>query len=257
MKRKRVRFDFSPTVSLPTVPTQDSITEIESRTVQSVRCFPPRKPVSPCGLDGKSLGNLDDGYVATKASGRRKEQEYRVRENDNNENKCLWFSSSLAKKKKLPALSFTSRRVRIPGQVNGQHVSEITVDTASDVSCVASTFLQAHSTLRNSCLKQVPPDCMSLRAANGSPIHVLGFVTLQITLGDVSRPVDALVIPSLGPDQILLDNATMARFGAVLNWKRQRLNFLSSKTSIPTDHCLPSSNVAKSLHTYVRSSSTY
>ena len=99
VKRKRVRFDFSPTVSLPTVPTQDSITGIESRTVQSVRCFPPRKPVSPCGLDGKPLGNLDDGYVATKASGRRKEQECRVRENDNNGNKCLWFSSSLAKKK--------------------------------------------------------------------------------------------------------------------------------------------------------------
>ena len=67
--------------------------------MQSVRCFPPRKPVSPCGLDGKPLGNLDDGYVATKASGRRKEQEYRVRENNNNGNKCLWFSSSLAKKK--------------------------------------------------------------------------------------------------------------------------------------------------------------
>ena len=92
---------------------------------------------------------------------------------------------------------------------------------------------------------------MSLRAANGSPIQVLGFVTLQITLGDVSRSVNAWVIPSLGPDQILLDTATMARFGAVLDWKRQRLNFLSSKTSIPAVHRLSSSNVAKSLHTYV------
>ena len=41
------------------------------------------------------------------------------------------------------------------------------------------------------------------------------------------------------------------RFGAVLDWKRQRLNFLSSKTSIPAVHRLSSSNVAKYLHTYV------
>ena len=83
---------------------------------------------------------------------------------------------------------------------------------------------------------------MLLRAANGSPIQVLGFVTLRITLGDVSRSVDALVIPSLGPDQLLLDNATMATFGAILciDWKRQRLNFLSSKTSIPAVHRLAS-----------------
>ena len=59
---------------------------------------------------------------------------------------------------------------------------------------------------------------------------------MQNTLGEISRLVDALVIPSLGPDQLLLDNATMSRFGAVLDWKHQRLRFLSTKSSIPAVH---------------------
>ena len=77
---------------------------------------------------------------------------------------------------------------------------------------------------------------MSLRAANGSPLEVLRFVSMQITLGEISRLVDALVIPSLGPDQLLLDNATMSRFGAVLDWKHQWLRFLSTKSFIPAVH---------------------
>ena len=84
---------------------------------------------------------------------------------------------------------------------------------------------------------------MLLRAANGSPIQALGSVTLRVTSGDVSRSVDALVIPSLGPDQILLDNATIANSGAILVWKRQRPNFLSSKTSIPAVHRLASKSI--------------
>ena len=75
---------------------------------------------------------------------------------------------------------------------------------------------------------------MSLRAANGSPLQVSEFITSRIILGDVSRSVDAIVILSLDLDQLLLDNATMVSFGAILDWKRQHLNFLSSKTSIPS-----------------------
>ena len=74
---------------------------------------------------------------------------------------------------------------------------------------------------------------MSLRAANGSPLQVSEFVTLRIILGDISRSADAIVILSLDLDQLLLDNATVVSFGAILDWKRQRMNFLSSKTSIP------------------------
>ena len=172
---------------------------------------------------------MDDGCVATETSGRRKEQE---------------FSSSLAKKKIAGSFLYIPPGQSTSWSSHDQHVSEITMDTASDVSCVASMFLQA------------PPACMSLRAANGSPIQttrsVLGHVTWQITLliiidDAISRSVDALIIPFLGPDQLLLDNATMARFGAVLDRKRQRLKCMPSKTSIPS--CSPPlSNVAKTVH---------
>ena len=101
-------------------------------------------------------------------------------------------------------------------------------------SCVALTFLKAHPTLGKCRLKTVPPARMLMCAANGPTLQVLGFVTLRITLGDVSRLVDALVIPSLGPDQLLLDNATMTNLGAILDWKRQPPNIMSSKKSIPS-----------------------
>ena len=43
---------------------------------------------------------------------------------------------------------------------------------------------------------------MSLSAANISSLEILGFLELSLTLGDNTRRIDALVIPSLGPDQI-------------------------------------------------------
>ena len=48
---------------------------------------------------------------------------------------------------------------------------------------------------------------------------------MAITLGDITRRDDALVIPSLGVDHTLLDNDVMSRFGAVLHWKNQRSSF--------------------------------
>ena len=80
---------------------------------------------------------------------------------------------------------------------------------------------------------------MSLSAANGSPLESMGFIHLSVTLGDTGRRIDALVIPSLGPDQILLDNDVISRFGAVLDWNNQRLNFSSSTVSIPATHRSP------------------
>ena len=66
------------------------------------------------------------------------------------------------------------------------------------------------------------------------------------------RPVDALAIPSLGRDQLLLDNATtMARFGAVLDRKRQCFDCLSSKSSIPAVQRLSSPKFVDTVHTSV------
>ena len=89
----------------------------------------------------------------------------------------------------------------------------MTVDTASDVTCVSLLPLKRHLNLCKAPIERVPPSCMSLSAANGLPLEVIGFVELAITLGDITRRIDTLVTPSLGPDYILLDD--MSRFGAV------------------------------------------
>ena len=82
----------------------------------------------------------------------------------------------------------------VPGIVNSLSVPAITGDTTRDEACVALSLLKNHPTLQKARLKKVSPACMSLRAANGSPLEVLGFVSMQITLGEISRLVDALVI---------------------------------------------------------------
>ena len=54
-------------------------------------------------------------------------------------------------------------------------------------------------------VETVPPSCRPLSVANGSSLEIVGFIELSPTLGDITRRIDALVTPSLGPDQILLD----------------------------------------------------
>ena len=80
-----------------------------------------------------------------------------------------------------------------------------------------AVVLKQHPTLCKARGETVPLSCKSLSGANGSSLEILGFIKLSPTLGDITRRVDALDIPSLGPDQILLDNHIMSRFGAILH----------------------------------------
>ena len=52
----------------------------------------------------------------------------------------------------------------------------------------------------------------------------------MLTLGGITLPVEALVLPNLGPDKMLLDDSIMGAFGASLNWHTQELSFASSRT---------------------------
>lgn len=130
----------------------------------------------------------------------------------------------------------SSRRVRVNGAVGGVPVTGITVDTATDVCVISHPWLQSHPTLRSTPLHPVPPAAVSLRAANGMPINVLGFIGFPLTLGGITRTVTALVVPSLGPDSVLLDNSVMSDFGATLDWENQILSFSSTGTQIPAIH---------------------
>ena len=148
----------------------------------------------------------------------------------------VWYSSRLAHKTIDFSLSFSSRRVRVCGSVDDVPVKNITVDTATDVPVVSLTWLRSHPTLSSIPLKSVPRSAVALRAANGEPINVLGFIDFPLTLGDLTRTVTALVVPSLGPDLILLENSVMSDFGAILDWENQTLSFSSTGSQIPAVH---------------------
>ncbi|CAN0056232.1 unnamed protein product, partial [Choristocarpus tenellus] len=65
------------------------------------------------------------------------------------------------------------------------------------------------------------------------PLSVSGFIQFILQLGDISMPVQAVVIPNLGVDKILLDNSIMSAFGAVLDWDREEMSFKDSDQCIP------------------------
>ena len=155
---------------------------------------------------------------------------------DNNKKTTAWHSSRLACKTHPFSLFFSSRRVQISGFVEDHPVPAITADTATDVSVVSHAWLTSHPALRSVTIQPVPPTAVAFRAANGSSLNVLGFVVFSLTLGTITHDVEALVVPSLGPDSILLDNSVMSIFGAVLDWENQVSSFSSTGNSIPAVH---------------------
>ena len=96
-------------------------------------------------------------------------------------------------------LAFSSHRVHICGRIGGFEAPRVTVDTASDVPRVTFSFVKRHPVLKNEPIHPIPPAVVTLKA-NGSLIEILGFIRFDLHLGDVARPVEALVISSLRPD---------------------------------------------------------
>ena len=111
---------------------------------------------------------------------------------------------------------------------------EITLNTAADVSVISHAWFMSHPTLRAITIQPVPHAAVALRAANGSPLNIRGFVIFSLTLGTITHDVEALVVPSLGPDSLLLDNNVMSTVGAVLDWENQTLSFVSAGSSVPS-----------------------
>ena len=97
-------------------------------------------------------------------------------------------------------------------------------DTASDVPCVALSFVKYLPILKKEPIHATPPAVLTLNAANGSLTDILGFTRFDLQLGDVTHPVKALVISSLPPD-VLLDNSVMSLISAKLDWKKQSLSY--------------------------------
>ena len=170
--------------------------------------------------------------------------------NANNNNS--WFVTSLSRNRPS-SFSFSSRRIRIPGIANGVAVAGLAVDSASDITRVPLLVWKQRPILCKTLVETVPPSCMSLRATNGSSIDILAYINMSLTLGGITRRIDALVLPSLGSDHMLLDNDVMSRFGAILYWRNQRLTFSSSTVTISATHRSPDARSQVTSSTVLRS----
>ena len=65
---------------------------------------------------------------------------------------------------------------------------------------------------------------------------MLGYIRFVLKLGNKSLPVEALVLPHLGSDAMLIDNSTIKVFGVKLDWAAERLSFRDSSITIPAIH---------------------
>ena len=132
---------------------------------------------------------------------------------------------------------FPSTRVRIPGALEGDNIEhQLTIDSVTDIACVAKLFIDNHKKLRNKRIVSIPPGTISSHSADGTPLKVLGYTRFIVKFGDKYLPVEALALPHLGPDAILTDNRIMKSFRAKLDWAAERLSFQDSNVTIPATH---------------------
>ena len=74
---------------------------------------------------------------------------------------------------------------------------------------------------------------ISLHSADGTPLKILGYIQFALEFGNKYLPVEALVLPHLGSDAILLNSSIMKAFGANLYWAAERLLFKNGDMTIP------------------------
>ena len=80
-----------------------------------------------------------------------------------------WFTCSLSRRSRLPLeFACSSHRVHVCGRVEGCDVPRVTIDTASDVPCVAFPFIERHPVLKNEPIHPILLATNTLKAANGS-----------------------------------------------------------------------------------------
>ena len=57
------------------------------------------------------------------------------------------------------------------------------------------------------------------------PLEIPGYISFTLKLGNKSLPVEAFVLPHLGPDAMLIDKSIMKSFCAKLEWAAERSHF--------------------------------
>ena len=80
-----------------------------------------------------------------------------------------WYAFAISRRARSPlTLAFSCHRIHICGRIGGVEVPRVTVDTASDVPCVAFSFVKRHPVLKVEPIHAIPPAVVTLKAANGS-----------------------------------------------------------------------------------------
>ena len=134
------------------------------------------------------------------------------------------------------ALNFTPKRVRVSARVNEYPAHNVTIDTAIDVPCIYVHFVQTHPTAQNTQVFAAPPGAINLSSADGPPLRILGYVRFQLTLEDITQPIERLVLPSLGPDITLPNNTIMGAFRGVLDSSTEQMSLKTSQVTINASH---------------------
>ena len=113
---------------------------------------------------------------------------------------------------------FPSTRVRIPATLGGDNVEhQLTIDFTTNIPCIVQAFIRNHANLQHNRVFSIPPGAISLRNADGTPLEILGCTGFELELGNNFLPMEAIVLPHLEPDAMLIDNGIMKAFGAKLD----------------------------------------
>ena len=132
---------------------------------------------------------------------------------------------------------YLSTRVHIPGVLEGDNTEhQLTIDSATDIPCIAKTFIDNDEKLRHHRISPILPNAILLHSADGTRLEILGCIGFTLKLDNKSLPVEALVLPHLGPDAMLIDNSIIKAFRAKLDWAAESLSFQDSNVTIPATH---------------------
>ena len=61
-----------------------------------------------------------------------------------------------------------------------------------------------------------PAVAINLSSADGPPLKIVGYISFHLALGDITLPVEVLILPASGPNKSLIDDSIMGA-RAVLN----------------------------------------
>ncbi|CAM9833714.1 unnamed protein product, partial [Sphacelaria rigidula] len=85
-------------------------------------------------------------------------------------------------------------------------------------------------------IQSIPSRSIALRSADGSPITIKGLIRFDLTMGDITLPVEAFALRNLGPDLMLIENSVISAFGGILDWQEETLAVRSSTLRLTATH---------------------